>query len=92
MHVLVKRLVSIHNPAVLLVTHDVDEAIALADRIIVLDQGVIVADLANAQRDNETDQFEHTAAIRRLLLRHLGVGHDGRALAVEPAGAATAAV
>lgn len=88
MHGLVKRLVSIHNPAVLLVTHDVDEAIALADRIIVLDQGVIVADLPNAHHDDDIEQLEHTAATRRLLLRHLGVGHDGRALAPEAVDAA----
>lgn len=89
MHVLVKRLVSIHNPAVLLVTHDVDEAIALADRIIVLDGGVIVADLPNATRDTDADQLEHAAAIRRVLLGHLGVGNDGRALAPELARASS---
>ena len=76
MHVLVKRLVSIHNPAVLLVTHDVDEAIALADRIIVLDAGVIVADLANAVPEDETARLEHTAEIRRVLLRFIGVGGE----------------
>ena len=35
-----------HQPTVLLVTHDVDEALLLADRILVLDQGRIVSDLA----------------------------------------------
>ncbi|WP_219212821.1 ABC transporter ATP-binding protein [Variovorax boronicumulans] len=35
-----------HQPTVLLVTHDVDEALLLADRILVLDQGHIVSDLA----------------------------------------------
>ncbi|MGJ7544359.1 ABC transporter ATP-binding protein [Variovorax sp. LT1R16] len=34
-----------HRPTVLLVTHDVDEALLLADRILVLDQGHIVSDL-----------------------------------------------
>ena len=33
------------SPAVLLVTHDVDEAIALADRVIVLDDGVVATDV-----------------------------------------------
>ncbi len=33
-----------HQPTVLLVTHDVDEALLLADRILVLDQGHIVSD------------------------------------------------
>lgn len=39
MHGLVFDLWRKHNPAVLLVTHDVWEAVALADRILVLDQG-----------------------------------------------------
>ena len=33
-----------HRPSVLLVTHDVDEALLLADRALVLDGGVIVAE------------------------------------------------
>jgi sulfonate transport system ATP-binding protein len=45
MHALLKRLSEIHNPAVLLVTHDVDEAIALADRVVVLEGGKIAADI-----------------------------------------------
>ena len=44
MHRLVSQLWAAHRPAVLLVTHDVDEAIALADRILVLDSGRIVAE------------------------------------------------
>ncbi|BCW35405.1 aliphatic sulfonates import ATP-binding protein SsuB 2 [Arthrobacter sp. StoSoilA2] len=39
MHALLKELVAAHRPAVLLVTHDVDEAITLADRVIVLQDG-----------------------------------------------------
>jgi sulfonate transport system ATP-binding protein len=41
MHDLVRELVTLHRPGVLLVTHDVDEAIALADRILVLRAGRI---------------------------------------------------
>ncbi|HEY6740663.1 MAG TPA: ABC transporter ATP-binding protein, partial [Actinopolymorphaceae bacterium] len=41
MHALLRRLCDRHRPAVLLVTHDVDEAIVLADRILVLDAGRI---------------------------------------------------
>ncbi len=44
MHRLVRQLWVRHRPAVLLVTHDVDEALALADRILVLDSGRIVAE------------------------------------------------
>jgi sulfonate transport system ATP-binding protein len=43
MHHLVEDLWTRHQPAVLLVTHDVDEALLLADRILVLDEGRIVA-------------------------------------------------
>jgi sulfonate transport system ATP-binding protein len=39
MHVLLRELWARHQPAVLLVTHDVDEAIGLADRVLVLDRG-----------------------------------------------------
>ena len=45
MHALLRRLCAAHQPAVLLVTHDVDEAIALADRVLVLEQGSIAADI-----------------------------------------------
>jgi sulfonate transport system ATP-binding protein len=41
MHDLVRELVASHRPGVLLVTHDVDEAIALADRILVMRAGRI---------------------------------------------------
>jgi sulfonate transport system ATP-binding protein len=41
MHALVRELVAAHRPGVLLVTHDVDEAIALADRILVMREGRI---------------------------------------------------
>ncbi len=44
MHDLVLSLWRAHRPAVLLVTHDVEEAIALADRVLVLDGGRIVAE------------------------------------------------
>lgn len=43
MHELVLQLWRAHKPAVLMVTHDVDEAVALADRILVLDAGRIAA-------------------------------------------------
>ena len=41
MHRLVLSLWEHHRPAVLLVTHDVDEALALADRVLVLTAGRI---------------------------------------------------
>jgi sulfonate transport system ATP-binding protein len=45
MHVLLQDLCVRHRPAVLLVTHDVDEAILLADRAVVLVDGRITLDL-----------------------------------------------
>jgi sulfonate transport system ATP-binding protein len=44
MHALLRELCERHGPAVLLVTHDVDEAIVLADRVLVLTDGVIAID------------------------------------------------
>jgi sulfonate transport system ATP-binding protein len=64
MHELLRRLCAVHQPAVLLVTHDVDEAIALADRVLVLEQGSIAADLPT--RGTEA------AALRHRLLGLLG--------------------
>jgi sulfonate transport system ATP-binding protein len=45
MQALVTALWQAHLPAVLLVTHDVDEALTLADRALVLDQGRITLDV-----------------------------------------------
>ena len=71
MHELVLKLWQAHRPAVLLVTHDVDEAIALADRVLVLDKGRIIA-----EERIEAERGQRTSAVRRLrsiLLGHLGV-------------------
>ena len=47
MHALVRELVTKHRPGVLLVTHDVDEAITLADRILVMRHGAIAFEHRN---------------------------------------------
>lgn len=74
MHALLRELYRKHRPAVLLVTHDVDEAVVLADRVVVLDRGRIAVerriDLAEA-RDPADPGF---AEIRTELLDALGVG------------------
>ncbi|MET0241150.1 MAG: ABC transporter ATP-binding protein [Sphingobium sp.] len=44
MHDLVLALWRKHKPAVLMVTHDVDEAVSLADRVLILDGGRIVSE------------------------------------------------
>ncbi|NIJ37356.1 sulfonate transport system ATP-binding protein [Sphingopyxis panaciterrae] len=73
MHELVKRLSAVHNPAVLLVTHDVDEAIELADRVIVLDEGVIVADVSTELPNEPGLRIHRISELRMALLHHLGV-------------------
>jgi sulfonate transport system ATP-binding protein len=73
MHRLVLRLWEQHKPAVLLVTHDVDEALALADRILVLDDGK-VAHSARVHLPRPRDREEPSlVALRRQLLGELGV-------------------
>jgi sulfonate transport system ATP-binding protein len=72
MHTLVRRLVSVHRPAVLLVTHDVDEAIA--DRVVAMREGHLAAEHRIAfagPRDPENPEF---ARLRKTLLTELGVG------------------
>ncbi|SDT31948.1 ABC transporter ATP-binding protein [Microlunatus soli] len=73
MHDLLRTLCVRHRPAVLLVTHDVDEAIDLADRVVVLDQGRLAADITvrlGADRDHADPEF---GRLRAELLGHLGV-------------------
>lgn len=72
MHGLLRRLSAAHNPAVLLVTHDVDEAIELADRVCVLDQGQIVADFTVALPRGEA-RAARAAHLKQHLLTLLGV-------------------
>jgi sulfonate transport system ATP-binding protein len=73
MHVLLRKLCAAHQPAVLLVTHDVDEAIVLADRVIVLDQGRIVAEEVVELAAPRSSADPGFAAIRSRLLDALGV-------------------
>ncbi len=73
MHVLLRKLSEVHKPAVLLVTHDVDEAIELADRVVVLDDGKIAADLAVSLPPAGEARRAKVAALRRQLLTYLGV-------------------
>ena len=73
MHHLLRELYDRHRPAVLLVTHDVEEAVTLADRVLVLDAGHVTAD-----RPIPLDRPRHTAdpqfvAHRESLLSALGV-------------------
>jgi sulfonate transport system ATP-binding protein len=76
MHALLRRLSEVYNPAVLLVTHDVDEAIELADRVVVLDDGKIIADIRVALPPDGIARRERTAALQHELLGLLGVAVD----------------
>ncbi|MER6270781.1 ABC transporter ATP-binding protein [Streptomyces sp900105755] len=69
MHHLLRELWKRHRPSVLLVTHDVDEAIVLADRVLVLDRGRIGLDLT-VDHDRPRDEY------RGRLLAALGVTED----------------
>ncbi|MET9827068.1 MULTISPECIES: ABC transporter ATP-binding protein [unclassified Streptomyces] len=79
MHALLRRLCERHRPAVLLVTHDVDEAVALADRVVVLDRGRISADLPVRLPAPHRHGGAAYEALRGRLLARLGVDAAGRA-------------
>jgi len=73
MHDLVRNLRRNHHAAMLLVTHDVDEAIALADRIVVMSAGRIGSshDVTLSAADRESSiAREH---LRAALLADLGL-------------------
>ena len=73
MHVLVEALWRRHRPAVLLVTHDVEEAIRLADRVLVLEHGRIVYDVPVTLARPRSSAFAPFHDLRRALLIALGV-------------------
>jgi sulfonate transport system ATP-binding protein len=74
MHDLVRDLRHRHNAAMLLVTHDVDEAIALADRILVMSDGRI-----GSTYDVRLDQDERAVSTGREELRASLLGDLGLA-------------
>lgn len=73
MHALLRKLCAAHRPAVLLVTHDVDEAIALADRVIVLDEGRIITQTPVGLGANRRRDDREFGRIREHLLTALGL-------------------
>jgi sulfonate transport system ATP-binding protein len=81
---LVAQLYDRHQPAVVLVTHDVDEAILLADRILVLSDGKIGLDIPveiDKPRHRDDSRF---LALRARLLSQLGVTDTVGAADPEP--------
>jgi sulfonate transport system ATP-binding protein len=89
MHALLRELWERHRPSVLLVTHDVDEAIVLADRVLVLDDGRIILDLPIDAPHPRSYRDPLLGEHRERLLTALGVdsaggergvrGHEGAA-------------
>lgn len=73
MHALLRELYRKHHPAVLLVTHDVDEAILLADRILVLTDGRISLDRQVGITTPRQRADHGFIALRQRLLSELGV-------------------
>ena len=73
MHDLVFELWRKHHPAVLLVTHDVWEAVALADRILVLDQARFIKEIRVDIDHPRRRDDPRTSRIEAELLKELGV-------------------
>jgi sulfonate transport system ATP-binding protein len=73
MQALVARLWRAHRPAILLVTHDVEEALLLADRALVLEDGRIVRDLAIELPRPRRHDVPAIGGYRKILLESLGV-------------------
>jgi sulfonate transport system ATP-binding protein len=76
MHDLVRALRRQHHAAMLLVTHDVDEAIALADRIVVMSQGRIAVSHPVALSAAEREVSSVREDLRAALLADLGLANQ----------------
>jgi sulfonate transport system ATP-binding protein len=70
---LLRDLYDRHRPTVLLVTHDVDEAVLLADRVIVLEAGRAGLDLPVTLSQPRSPRDAEFQAYRERLLAALGV-------------------
>ncbi|MFI7023844.1 ABC transporter ATP-binding protein [Micromonospora sp. NPDC049900] len=73
MQALLRRLRAEHGFAALLVTHDVEEALLLADRLLLLESGVIAEELHVPLGPDRTPDDPAFGALRRRLLDRLGV-------------------
>jgi sulfonate transport system ATP-binding protein len=71
MQSLVRELFALHRPGVLLVTHDVEEALRLADRILVLKEGRLSVDVTLPETQDPSSP--EISAIRQRLFDELGV-------------------
>ena len=73
MHALVQQLHARHHPAVLLVTHDLDEAVLLADRVLVLADGHLSVDIEVEAPRPRLRGDQAVIDLRARLLAELGV-------------------
>jgi sulfonate transport system ATP-binding protein len=73
MHGLVAELWRVHAPTTLIVTHDVDEAILLADRCVVLAHGRLIADIVVDMPQPRRHGHQRFGELRQELLGLLGV-------------------
>lgn len=73
MQALLMRLVERNRPTIILVTHDVDEALLLADRILVLKDGSIAEDHAVTLPHPRQENQSELSFLRTKLLKSLGV-------------------
>ncbi len=76
LHQVLLNLWTVNRPAVLFVTHDVDEALMLADRILVMRQGRLVDDRQlhlGRPRTVESLAMPEAVQHKEILLRHLGL-------------------
>jgi sulfonate transport system ATP-binding protein len=78
-HRLVLDLWTLHRPGILLVTHDVDEALLLADRILVLGDGSIAHESSVRLPRPRHREDPVLAGLRSTLLTQLGVSPEGTA-------------
>jgi len=76
MRIVLRRLCAEHDPAVLFITHDVEETLVLADRVLLLEGGHIVLDQpVELPSPRRTTSVEFQTA-RAALLAALGVTQD----------------
>jgi sulfonate transport system ATP-binding protein len=78
MHDLVLDLWERHQPGVLMVTHDVDEALALATRVLVLRGGRVAYEAPVETERPRRREDRHLVQLRHQLLAELGVNQKGK--------------
>jgi sulfonate transport system ATP-binding protein len=78
---LVGRLWQRHGLAVLLVTHDIDEAVQLGDRILLMEEGRIALDLPIRLPHPRRREQADCVALRARLLAELGIDQEDAGMA-----------